>query len=192
MAYNVNMELDQEGALSVQKLLDVFCGDDWASNYIQTHKHRCNDDVQNILSLNPHAVLNLGGAPFVFEVLAAAKGLNVTSVDLDTERHDRQINKLGLDVIEADLESAEFVKDVNLSNYDIVVLCEVFEHLRQDLIGTFSNLFAAMRSGSILYVTTPNFFYLPNLIRRLLGGYSGPPRCKRVEKTLRDWAYGSR
>ena len=108
----------------------------------------------------PRAVLNLGGAQFVFEVLAAVKGLAVTSVDLDPERHDRQKNKLDLDVIGADLGSAEFVKDVNLSNYDVDVLCEVFDHLRQDLISTFLDLFAAMRPGGILYVTTPNFFYL--------------------------------
>jgi hypothetical protein len=182
MTYNVNMDLDKESALAIQNLLDVFSGDDWASKYIQMHKYRCNDDVQNVLSMNPSAVLNMGGAPYVFEVLAAAKGLNVTSVDLEPERHDRQIDKLGLDVIGADLESVEFVKDIDLSNYEVVVLCEVFEHLRQDLIGTFSNLFAAMRPGALLYETTPNFFYFPLLIRRLFGGYSGPPVVREWKK----------
>ena len=85
--------------------LRAACSDAWALDYIDHHAGRSIDDVLRLASLRPGArVLNVGGAPYIFEAAAEAAGLRVTTLDIDPARHTAIIEAVGADVIEADFE----------------------------------------------------------------------------------------
>ena len=171
---NVDRSLPADVELEVSKLRTTFA-DEWAHFYIDNQKFRCFSDAKTISALaGDRPILNIGGAPYLFEVIFLGLGGRVVSVDLDVERHAKVIAELELDVIPIDIEDSEQRERLDLSPFDLVCMCEIFEHMRIDLIGMLKYIFASMRPRSKLYVTTPNFFYLPNVATRLWGGRSGP------------------
>ena len=146
------------------------------AHYIRYHKQRCIDDARQIASRFPGArVLNVGGRPYLFEYVAREMGLDVVTLDLDPSRNPDEIADLGITVIAADFETAEGRAAVDLAAFDVICLAEIFEHMRIDLLGTFAHLAQAMRPDALVYLTTPNFYHAPGLLRMLAEGRSGPP-----------------
>jgi 2-polyprenyl-3-methyl-5-hydroxy-6-metoxy-1,4-benzoquinol methylase len=105
--------------------------------------------------------LNVGGAPYLFEALAQKSNLlhKVTTIDLQPLRHLHVIKLLNLDVQKVDIEDVEQRKGLILHDFDVILLCELLEHMRIDLIGTLKFLREGMRDDAILYLTTPNFYF---------------------------------
>ena len=155
--------------------LRAACSDAWALDYIDHHAGRCIDDVLRLASLRPGArVLNVGGAPYIFEAAAEAAGLRVTTLDIDPSRHGAIIDAVGADVIEADFEQPDGRGAIDLATFDVICLCEVLEHFRIDLVATLSDIKKRKRPDAIVYLTTPNFFYAPRFLSALRQGRSGP------------------
>lgn len=149
--------------------------DAWALHYCRTQALRCADDALRLARLVPGGrVLNVGGAPYLFEVFAARLGLHVTSLDIDPARHAPVIERFGLTVQALDFEDAAQRATLDLSAFDAICLCEVFEHMRIDLVGMLRDLRARMAPQALVYLTTPNFFYAPRFVPMLRRGRSGP------------------
>ena len=117
-------------------------------------------------------ILNVGGRPYLIEYIARELGLDMVTLDIDPARNPAERADLGLEVIAADIETAEGRAKADLGRYDIVCLAEIFEHMRIDLLATFRHLAFAMRPDAGLYLTTPNFHYAPRLLARWLSGRS--------------------
>ena len=175
MAYRVRTKLDNDSAQAIATLKSLYADDEWAVRYIEEQRFRCADDIENILSLGrPEKILNIGGAPYIFEAMAKTKGLVVDSLDLDPDRHEDVIKTLNLNVEKIDIEDADERIRVRIDDYDVLVLAEVLEHMRTDIIGTLKFLRDGLREEGYLYLTTPNFFYLSVFIDRIRTGRSGP------------------
>lgn len=70
---------------------------------------------------------------------------------------------------------------VAIARSDVLVLCEVFEHLRHDLLGTMRNIFDAMPESGQLHMITPNGLEFRQMVRQLRG-YSGSPPVTNWKK----------
>ncbi|MGC6452898.1 MAG: class I SAM-dependent methyltransferase [Candidatus Puniceispirillaceae bacterium] len=179
---NLRMSLSEE----CQKILDdqlvMFKDDDWACSYMETHKYRIFDDAEMVAKFSGGKnILNIGGAPYLLEAALSAQRFETTTIDLDASRHEKQIKEMGINVQSLDVESSQFEK-FELAGFDLILMCEVFEHLRQDLLATMSRISSGMSPNSLLLLTTPNFFYKPVLMERLLENRSGPPPVKEWGK----------
>ncbi len=161
----------------MERAIALVEGSNPASNgaYIANHRRRCIDDVAWLAAAFPGArILNVGGRPYLFEAIAQVAGLRVDTLDIAPDRDAATIAELGLSVREVDIEDAAQRQALDLSPYDVICMAEIFEHLRIDLVGTFSDLARAMRPDAVLYLTTPNFYYAPAFLKMLAGGRSGP------------------
>ena len=183
MPYSCEKNIPQNINNQLQSLYRVFHGNEWATNYINTHKFRCYDDYINIQKIAQGGkVLNVGGAPYIFETFFMEGDQSITSLDLDPDRHLLQIQKMNFNILKCDIECADSRKTLALSGYDVICLCEVFEHMRIDLISLVRFLYNNMDQGSYLYMTTPNYFFARTFIRRILSGRSGPSLVKEWSK----------
>ena len=151
--------------------------------YIADHGCRCIDDALQLQRIYPDArILNIGGRPYLFEYITRELGLQVTTLDLAPERNPFEIADLGLTVMPLDIERAEDRAQLDLSPYDVICMAEIFEHLRIDLVGTMRFFARAMRPDARLYLTTPNFYFAPTLLRTLAQGRSGPSLVQEWNK----------
>ena len=183
MPYRCKTTLPGPQDAAKEKLIADFADHDWAVTNIRNHAARCHDDVVNIRKLGDGLrVLNIGGAPYTFEALAASYGMNVTSLDLDPDRHRAVVDGLGIDVISANIEEAEARASLPLADFDVLVICEVFEHMRIDLITMMKDLHAGMAKDAVIYLTTPNFYFARKLARYLAARRSGPSLVKQWGK----------
>lgn len=181
MPHNLPSRPDPGFAPQMARLAEAFAGQDWALNYIAQQSARCLDDARRIAGLAPGGrVLNIGGAPYVFDVLARDLGHAVHAWDIDPERNRAAIASLGLSVSAVDVEAPGPLPD--LSGHDVVCLAEVLEHLRIDLVGTLRRIRDGMDDDALFYVTTPNFHFAPRFWRMLVQGRSGPSLVEEWRK----------
>ena len=180
---NVNKALPLETAGFISELRSLY-DEGWATEYIDDHCFRVADDVERVCSLvDSGDILNVGGAPYLFEFLTSKKlaGRRAVSLDLDPGRHADVIRQAGLHIRKCDIESGHDRSGFDFSRFSLIAVCEVFEHLRMDLIGTFSDVYSGMRDGALLYLTTPNFHYIMTLWS-VYRGRSGPPPVEEWSK----------
>ncbi|QDU64530.1 hypothetical protein Pan216_54200 [Planctomycetes bacterium Pan216] len=80
----------------------------WLLNYTENHFDRIFWDVRQIEELRPKSVLNIGGAPFIFEHLCNVllPSSRCLSIDLDPSRFSTFVDRLGIDVIAANFEAS--------------------------------------------------------------------------------------
>ena len=143
--------------------------------YIRHHERRCCDDALRLSQLRPGGrILNIGGRPYLFEFVARELGLDVETLDLDTGRNPREIADLGVAVLQVDIEDPRSRASLDLASYDVICMAEIFEHLRIDLLSTLEFVRSGMRDDAVLYLTTPNFFYAPSILKAWVQGRSGP------------------
>lgn len=175
-----------EGWNELQEELAGLFSDSWAKKYIENHFARCVDDARRIDARlgDARCVLNIGGAPYIFEAAAQQLGMSVVSVDLDPDRHSDIVAALGVEVIPGDIEDVIFRRGLSLRGFGAVCLCEVFEHMRQDILSLLNDLNTAMDPGAILYLTTPNFYFAPRLFAMLRQRRSGPSPVREWSKLV--------
>jgi len=146
----------------------------WAEQYVSGHAGRCLWDAQFLAErYKTGRILNIGGAPYVFEM--ALKTLNpdlqLVTVDLEPDRFPGVEEALGIEIIRGDIESKDWHLD---EKFDCIVFAEILEHLRLDLLGTLARVRNHLASGGILYLTTPNGLSFWNIMKHLIRGRTGP------------------
>jgi hypothetical protein len=77
-------------------------------------------------------------------------------------------------VLQVDIEDPRSRAELDLAQYDVICMAEIFEHLRIDLPSTLGFIRSGMRKDALLYLTTPNFYYAPSFLKALVQGRSGP------------------
>jgi SAM-dependent methyltransferase len=145
----------------------------WALDYARHHAGRLKWDTELIKeNFRPSRLLNIGAAPYVFEHLLrkALPETAVVSIDLNPERFPNTAEILGITVIGLDIEH-DALEDIG--RFPLVIFCEIFEHLRADLLGTMRRVSSAVDRDGILYLTMPNGLGLASW-SRFLAGRTGP------------------
>jgi hypothetical protein len=147
----------------------------WAQEYVSDHAGRCRWDVDFLIkNYKFSSCLNVGGAPFIFEYLIknARPDLAMVSLDLDPTRFPEAERVLNVKIVQTDIENPDPIATRKLGQFECVVFCEVFEHLRMNIFGTMSLLRDLLAEGGILYLTTPNGLGLFGM-RQYLRGRTG-------------------
>jgi len=128
----------------------------WHDNYVAHNGDRLAVDIDILQSRVPpgQEILEIGSAPFVLTVALSEAGYAVTGCDLEPARYEASIQQLGLTVTQCNIETE--VLEFDDDSFDVILLNEVFEHLRIDLIFTLRQLRRVLRPGGLLFVSTPN------------------------------------
>jgi hypothetical protein len=132
---------------------------DWAREYARIHAGRLRWDVDFLIQNYKFSnCLNIGGAPFIFEYLLkkARPDLAMVSFDLHPERYPEAGRVLDIKIVQIDIEKPDPAAKRTLGQFECVVFCEVFEHLRMNILETISSLKDLLTADGILYLTTPN------------------------------------
>jgi SAM-dependent methyltransferase len=138
----------------------------------------------------PARVVELGAAPGDQIARLADLGYEATSVDIgvasdawghaEEGRMDQLLAASGVRSVTWNLEEVPY--PLEDSSYDIVMMTEVYEHLRDYPIRSLEEVWRILRPGGRLYFTTPNAAYLVNRVRCLAG--------RSISSSLPDWIGG--
>ncbi len=154
-----NLELIQSVIGRIQ--LENFVPDAWFIKYCNSHKYRLAYDLDHVdrltLAQKPK-ILEVGAMPFILTIALQNKGLSVIGVDIQPERMKAVIENNNLNIIKCDIENEALPFDKN--TFDIVVLNEVFEHLRINPIHTIGEIYRVIKPNGILLLSTPNLLSL--------------------------------
>ena len=138
--------------------------------YFSTQKHRIVQDLELCLSLsnNNSKILDVGCYPFFSNISLQSLGYNVVGVDLEPQRLPKIISHSGIDVRQCNIETETLPFESN--SFDVILFCEVFEHLRIDLIWTTQELYRVLKPGGYMLLSTPNFLSFGKMLSLLLRG----------------------
>ena len=138
----------------------------------------------------PADVVELGAAPGDQSIGLARVGYRVTAVDLGIASDEwgkrpkgsmeTALAEAGVELVVWDLEQTPY--PLADESFDVVVLTEVLEHLREYPARSLAEARRLLRAGGVLVVTTPNAAY----IRKRLGLALG----RSVYTPIGDWLHG--
>lgn len=148
---------------------DVVLGNDMFEGraYYERYRERYWNTLRHLLQLDlprPARILEVGSGQVAL-LLHRLYGDQCTVADVGAE-HAHCVERHGLQHFVCDLYHDE-VPDCGPQ--DLVVLCEVLEHVPRPPHEVFAKLRKALRPGGQLFLTTPNLFRLRNGLRLLLG-----------------------
>jgi len=142
--------------------------EDWAINYFEQHSDRTEFTVELIESyVSDGKILELGAAPFNLTIGISKRGHHIQALDLEPERFDDIIEEHNLDVARCDIEEESL--PVKSQSFDMVVLSEVFEHLRKNPQEVLDKINDSTVEDGLLILTTPNFYSFENIVNFILG-----------------------
>lgn len=150
----------------VRELTPFFQND--VADYMATHRERISFDLDYAMKfLRPRSkVLEIGAFPYLLTLPLIEKGFEVTVVDKPSKAMSPEIAmhwKLRTAACDVDAERLPFGAD----QFDCVILNEVFEHLRFNLIFTMREIRRVIRRGGLLLLSTPNLRSLRGLYHLL-------------------------
>lgn len=125
--------------------------------YLSAHAIRFHETYKEALRILPKrgAVLSVGaGRAFVECALAAKHAMAVTVFDFPEMLASDQYAAFGFNV-----EAGDFLSDAIdrvSGRYDLVLFCEIVEHIPLDPVEQFAKLKRFLKPGGKLLVTTPN------------------------------------
>jgi 2-polyprenyl-3-methyl-5-hydroxy-6-metoxy-1,4-benzoquinol methylase len=139
----------------------------WFDYYQRNHSIRIAFDFEMIKEsvAKDSTLLEIGSSPLILTGALKTQGYKVTGLDIDPSRFGRAAQQLELEIVKCDVETENLPFADN--SFEVVIFNEVFEHLRINPIHTFKEVGRVLRSGGLLFLSTPNgrsFANLSNLI----------------------------
>ncbi|GAD20304.1 bifunctional 2-polyprenyl-6-hydroxyphenol methylase/3-demethylubiquinol 3-O-methyltransferase UbiG [Acidovorax sp. MR-S7] len=119
-------------------------GEDWAARLIRQLPP-------------PGAVLELGPGPGAMTKVLVERGYQVTAVENDPQALEA-LQSLGVQVIEGDLERADWLSELAGRRFHAILACDVLEHLHQPE-ALLQNLAGCLEPSGRLVVSVPNIAY---------------------------------
>ena len=169
-------EIDTRPFDKVMKAVEPDDGDfaPWFAGYCREHKTRIMHDYLLLEELfsKTDKVLEVGSVPLLFTGLCKVNGHDVTGLDIDPTRFQSAIDRLGLNVVKGCVETEKLPFDDD--SFDVIIFNEIFEHLRINLIDTFSELHRVLKPGGRIVMSTPNGLSLKHLLSIVRRGTIGP------------------
>lgn len=137
----------------------------WVEGYVRYHRRRLAIDIDLLERFAPGAerTLEIGSAPPVLTLALKNLGRPVVGLDIAPDRFATTTAKHGLDIRTCDIERDPIPAEDGA--FDVVLMNEVFEHLRINLLFTMSEVRRVLKPGGVLLMSTPN-------LRSLRGFYN--------------------
>ncbi|MEB2782533.1 methyltransferase domain-containing protein [Algoriphagus sp. C2-6-M1] len=145
-------------------------------DYFEFHKHRFKRCDQFLYHLPPpphpqtnFKVLEIGCHYLHTSILLSSRGFQVDAMDvtefweLDFVRKRGEKHKLH-PIIENDLSKLNRFAEI-FDEYDLIVFTEILEHITFNPIHFWKRIYQILKPGGIIYISTPNAFALPSLVR---------------------------
>ena len=157
---------------------------DWFSGYSSMHAGRIAQDlacVGGAIKDGDARALEIGGMPFLFTEAFCAlhPSVQLTTVDIDPSRVALPADsKFG--TVKHDIEAGRFPAELSEA-FDLVILHEIFEHLRLNPFRVLTEAHGCLKAGGRLSVTTPNLHSAVSLSALVRAGQAGPSH-KEYEK----------
>lgn len=126
----------------------------WYSQYSARQRIRLAHDFAMVRQASVQGtVLDIGCTPPLLSLALSRAGLDVTGIDVAPDRFKLTgDSRLRIHAANIETEPLPFGSE----QFDLVLLNEVFEHLRIDLIGTLREVRRVTRTGGKLFLSTPN------------------------------------
>lgn len=143
---------------------------DWYDTYRIAHRERLAFDLGYVREFtSPGArILDVGAVPPILCGALKGLGYDVTGIDIAPDRFERVFRELGIPAKTCDIETDVVPLDDGWA--DAVILHEVFEHLRIDLVSTCRELARVVKPGGRLLLSTPNLTSLPGMTNLIFRG----------------------
>jgi len=123
--------------------------------------------IRNFIRSNiNYSILEIGSIPLLLSIPLKKLGYNLTCLDLNYERFAETIKKWDIFTYQCDIEKDKF--PIKTASYDIVLLNEVFEHLRINPIFTFREIRRIIKDDGVLFLSTPNLRSIEGLTNLFL------------------------
>jgi SAM-dependent methyltransferase len=130
--------------------------------YLRTHARRYQLLLEVVGELAPKTILVVGPS-YESVLLREALTAKVDTLGWEDERFPRVDGETH---VQHDLNDLDYPE---LEPHDVVVCCEVIEHLHVDAVPVLQRLARAVGPGGHLVLQTPNATALPKRVRMLLG-----------------------
>src|SRR5437899_1596177 len=141
-----------------EQLIPSFKDSEEIRIYYDTHGDRISFDLDYAAKyLRPSdRILEVGGYPFLLTLPMMSRNYDVTSLEKCSSSvfEPEVVRKFKLNVIDCDLDVDRV--PANDSSFDCVIMNEVFEHLRINLIASMRELRRVLRPDGLLLLSTPN------------------------------------
>ena len=139
-----------------------------ARGYFEGQRSAYLDDLRRLGELHRHgALLEVGGFPYFFSMCLSRSGWALQIFDLDPSRAEGRWRGHDLPVARCDIEREQW--PCGQASITTVVMAAVFEHLRMDPLHALSEARRVLTPNGILYLTTPNFYRVGNILRIVTG-----------------------
>ena len=137
-------------------------------DYFYVHRNRYKSDLKNVeRRYKGGKVLEIGAYPLHMTYCLKRLGLQAISLDIDPRRGEEFIHKHDLVVKRCNIETEPLPFDDN--TIDLLLLHEIFEHLRINPIATLRELNRVLKPNGTMILTTPNLYALHTIILFLIG-----------------------
>jgi len=157
-----SLKLVQEITEEIKPDMPILLG--WYKDYAIGQRRRVAFDIEYVQQYlaKTDNILEVGSTPLLFSGALRKLGYNIYGVDILPERFQETAVRLDIPVKKCDieLEKLPFLD----AYFDGIIFNEIFEHLRINLIFTFSEVFRVMRPGGVLLLSTPNLRCLEGII----------------------------
>ena len=156
----------------------------WSLQFLQNHQRRYESDLALVKRYYQGGeLLEIGAAPCHFTVCLQQHGYPLHAVDLQPDRFLPIIRKYHLPITKCDIEREPL--PFQQGRFALVLLNEVFEHLRIDPVATLTEIHRVLRPGGCLLLTTPNLYALRSILSLVGGnGFDDPYEQFRKLHTL--------
>lgn len=147
--------------------------------YFEFHKNRFKRFGQFIDNLDQRfpkssekiKVLEIGSHYLHTSILLANRSYEVDAMDVEEfwklEFVKERAKKYALNsIVENDISRLKSFQDIH-DKYDLVVFTEILEHITFNPIQFWKLIYQILKSGGLIYISTPNAFALPNYIRAI-------------------------
>lgn len=137
--------------------------------YYRDHKYRIGFDIDYADRYLPKdgKILEIGALPYFLTLPLREKGFRVAVLDKPSGEYSPEITaRYEMDVRLGDLDAEPI--PAGDGEYDAVIMNEVFEHLRMNLIFSMREVNRVLRPGGRLLLSTPNLRSIRGLYNLLL------------------------
>jgi 2-polyprenyl-6-hydroxyphenyl methylase/3-demethylubiquinone-9 3-methyltransferase len=152
--------------------------------YFEFHKNRFKRfdkfldtfDESRSSSSKANKVLEIGSHYLHTSILLANRSYEVDAMDVEEfwrlDFVKERAEKLGLNsIIENDISRLKSFEDIH-DKYDLVVFTEILEHITFNPIRFWKLIYQILKSGGLIYISTPNAFALPSYVRAIKNAIS--------------------